>query len=91
MIVGLYDKRTIMSFAAVLCLIPENVTGACKKNNGKWTGSWFPVIYRKIYGYFLQCRHIDDGSIFLALQFIHWLHLSGYFGYLLLISIVMVT
>ena len=34
-------QKTIMSFATGLCLIPENVYGACKKkNNGKWTGCW---------------------------------------------------
>ena len=26
-IVGLYDKKKIMSFATVLCLVPENVYG----------------------------------------------------------------
>ena len=44
-IVGLYDKKTIMSFATVLCLIPEN-------GNGLAAGC--QLFYRKIYGYFLQ-------------------------------------
>ena len=43
-IVGLYEKKkkTIMSFATGLCLIPENVYGR-------------QLFYRKIYGYFFTC------------------------------------
>ena len=42
-----------MAFANVLCLIPENVYGRLSvKNNGKWTGSWCQLFYRKSYGYF---------------------------------------
>ena len=45
-IVGLYDtKKTIMSFATVLCLIPKKFTGACKKREMDWqlVASYFTV------------------------------------------------
>ena len=60
-IVGLYDKKkkkqkkkTIMSFATVLCLIPENVYGRLSKIKGNGLAAGCQLFYRKIYGYFLQ-------------------------------------
>ena len=42
-------------FATVLCLIPENVTGARKKITGNELAAGCKLFYRKVYGYFLQC------------------------------------
>ena len=53
--------KTIMSFATVLSLIPENVYGPVKiTGNGLAPG--YQLFYRKIYGYFLQCK-TDNKSI----------------------------
>ena len=42
---GLYDHKQYMFFATVLRLFPENVYGRLQNTyNGKWTGSWLPVI-----------------------------------------------
>ena len=54
-IVGLYDRKTQMSFATVLCLIPENVYGRLQKITGNGLATGRQLFYRKIYGYFLQC------------------------------------
>ena len=55
---GLYDQKQYMSFATVLCLIPENVLRAPVKItvfvtvNGLAAG--WQLLYRKIYGYFYR-------------------------------------
>ena len=55
---GLYDQKQCMSFATVLCLIPENVLRAPVKItvfvmvNGLAAG--WQLFHRKIYGYFYR-------------------------------------
>ena len=41
-----------MSFATVLCLIPENVYGRLEKITGNGLAAGCQLFYRKIYGYF---------------------------------------
>ena len=50
-----------MSFATVLCLIPENVYGRLLKITGNGLAAGCQLFYHKIYGYFLQCRHLKFG------------------------------
>ena len=55
-------KSNTCLFATVLCLIPENVTGARKKT-GNGLAAGCQLFYRKIYGYFLQCiRFVQSTS-----------------------------
>ena len=57
-IVGLYDKKKkkiiiiIMSFATVLCLIPENVYGCLYIITGNGLAAGCQLFYHKIYGQF---------------------------------------
>ena len=53
------NKKTIMSFATVLCLIPE-VYGRLQKLTGNGQESGCQSFYRKIYGYFLQRRDVNS-------------------------------
>ena len=45
-------KKTIMSFATVLCQIPENVYGRQYKITGNGLAAGYQLFYRKTYGYF---------------------------------------
>ena len=41
------NKSNTCLIATLLCPIPENDYGRpFEKNNGKWTGSWLPVIVK---------------------------------------------
>ena len=51
--------KSIMSFATVLCLIPETVYGRLKKITGNGLAAGCQLFYRKIYGYFLQCKSFN--------------------------------
>ena len=53
-------KKLIMSFASVLCLIPENV----KKITGNGLAASYQYFYRKIYGYFYSVRHLHEFAPF---------------------------
>ena len=48
------------------------LTGACK-TNGKWAGSWLPVIYRTIYGYFFAVYAVCKYKY----RFFHLLYVRG--------------
>ena len=54
-IVGLYDKKPIMSLATVLCLSPENVDVHLYEITGNGLAAGCQLFYRKIFGYILQC------------------------------------
>ena len=45
-------KKTIMSFATILCRTPENVYGRLKKITGNGLAAGCQLFYCKIYGYF---------------------------------------
>ena len=45
---GLYDQKQYM--------IPENIYGRLQKITGNGLAAGCQLFYRKIYGYFLQCR-----------------------------------
>ena len=53
---GLYDQKHYMSFATILCMIPENVYGRLKKISGNGLAAGCKLFYRKIYGYIMQCK-----------------------------------
>ena len=62
-IVALYDthththkKKSIMSFATVLCQIPENVYGRLLKITGNGLAAGCLLFYRKIYGNFFTVQ-----------------------------------
>ena len=52
---GLYGQTQYLSFAAVLCLTPENGLRAPVKIAGSGLAAGCQLFYRKIYGCFLQC------------------------------------
>ena len=56
-------KKTIMSFATVLCLIPENVNGRLSKITGNGQAASCQLFYRKIYGCFPVYVETEDEQL----------------------------
>ena len=75
------QKKTKKKKKTIHVLCYRTVSDSCKclrlpvKINGKWTGSWLPVLYRKIYGYFLQCT-VTCSASFLPFTSRDWNPLS---------------
>ena len=55
---GYMAKSNICFFAIVPCLVPEKCLRAPVKITGNGLAAGCQLFYRKIYGYFLQCKRV---------------------------------